>query len=303
MNKHLFNPLITSQIYDGHNEIKLDIAAASCLYIVTEILQTHVKLLVDTGLPYYILSQKYFEKLQHDHDIKLSSQSIKLTAAKGSQLEISGKATLEFYAKDICYEQDFINTKIQGIVGILGMDFLTKYDGSIKVNKQTLKSSKGTLKLNKQQSIARACILVKDDIAIRANTEQPIPAKIDQPCLKKEQVCFAEPVKYLTNKGYLLARTIVDPENENVIISVVNLSDQAIKINQQSVFGKLDEVDTVFLGDTHYKETSKDENVLPKHLQMLLESASPKLTPAEKDMPSCTTSRYFHVTRWHFRSD
>ena len=287
ISKHLFNPVITSQIYDDNNEIKADIAAASCLYIDTEILQTHVKLLVDTGSPYSILSQKHFEKLQHDHDIKLSSQSIKLTAADGSQLEISGKATLEFYAKGICYEQDFIIAKIQGIVGILGMDFLTKYDGSIKVNKQTLKTSKGTLKLNKQQSIACARILVKDDIVIKANTEQLIPAKIDQPCLRKEQVCFAEPVKYLTSKGCFLARTIVNPENENVIVSVVNLSDQAIKINQQSVLGKLDEVDTVFSGDTHFKETSKDEKVLPKHLQMLLESASPKLTPAEKEKMKC----------------
>ena len=99
ISKHLFNPVITSQIYDDNNEIKADIAAASCLYIDTEILQTHVKLLVDTGSPYSILSQKHFEKLQHDHDIKLSSQSIKLTAADGSQLEISGKATLEFMPK------------------------------------------------------------------------------------------------------------------------------------------------------------------------------------------------------------
>ena len=56
INKHLFNPVITSQIYDDNNEMKADIAAASCLYIDTEIFQTLVKLLVDTGLPYSILS-------------------------------------------------------------------------------------------------------------------------------------------------------------------------------------------------------------------------------------------------------
>ena len=54
INRHIFNPVITSQIYDDNNEMKADIAAASCLYI--EMFQTLVELLVDTGLPYSILS-------------------------------------------------------------------------------------------------------------------------------------------------------------------------------------------------------------------------------------------------------
>ena len=56
INKHLFNQVITSQIYDGNNEMKANIATASCLYIDTNMFQTLVKLLVDTGLPYFILS-------------------------------------------------------------------------------------------------------------------------------------------------------------------------------------------------------------------------------------------------------
>ena len=56
INKHLFNLVITSQIYDDNNEMKADIAAASCSYIDTEMFQTLVKLLVDTCLPYSIIS-------------------------------------------------------------------------------------------------------------------------------------------------------------------------------------------------------------------------------------------------------
>ena len=142
IHEHLLNPV----------EMKADIAATSCLYIVSEMFDTNVKLLVDTGSPYSILSQKHFEKLQQEHDIKLYSHPIKLTAAGGSKLDISGKVTINFRTMGITYEQDFIVARIQGIVGILGMDFLTKYDGSIKVRKQTLKTSKGKLKLNKQPS-------------------------------------------------------------------------------------------------------------------------------------------------------
>ena len=249
----------------------------------SEMFDTNVKLLVDTGSPYSILSQKHFEKLQQEHDIKLYSHTIKLTAADGSKLDISGIVTINFRTMGITYEQDFIVARIQGIVGILGMDFLTKYDGSIKVRKQTLKTSKGKLKLNKQPSTACARILVEKEIVIPANTEQIILAKIDQPCLRKEHICSTEPVKYLTNKGCFLARTIINLDSENALVSAVNLSEQAIKINQHSVLGKLEEVDTIFPATSHEKEASSSEQVLPKHLEPLLENASPKLTTVEKE--------------------
>ena len=40
--------------------------------------------------------------------------------------------------------------------------------------------------------------------------------------------CSAEPVKYLTNKGCFIARTLVNPKNEQAIVSLINLSDQSI---------------------------------------------------------------------------
>ena len=182
IHKQIINPVTVSTglINDDSNTTKTGIAEASCLYIDTEMFETNVMLLVDTGSPYSILSQKQFEKLQNKHAIKLSNQPVKLTAADGSQLEISGKAKIKFHTENICYEQDFIVARIQGIIGILGMDFLTKYDGSIKVNDRTLKTSKGKLKLNKQHSTDCARIFVNHDEVIQSNPQQLIPAKTDK---------------------------------------------------------------------------------------------------------------------------
>ena len=188
IHKQIINPVTvsTGQINDDTNKIKTGIAEASCLYVDTEMFETNVMLLVDTGSPYSILSQKQFEKLQNKHAIKLSDQPVKLTAADGSQLGISGKAKIKFRTENICYEQDFIVARIQGIIGILGMDFLTKYDGSIKVNDRTLKTSKGKLKLNKQHTTDCARIFVNHDEVIQSKTQQLIPAKTDQFDIGKE---------------------------------------------------------------------------------------------------------------------
>ena len=81
----------------------------------------------------------------------------------------------------------------------------------------------------------------------------------------------------------------------------VNLSDQVVKINQQSVLGKLEEVDTVYSRDSHPKENFTDEKVLPKQLQILLQNVSTRLSEAEEKKLSnllITASKRCHVTWW-----
>ena len=133
--------VLTSQIIDD-NEVYTNLKAASCLYLNATIFQTPLKILLDTGSPYSILSQKFFEKLQASHDIKLSKKTIKLTAADGSHLQIRGKVKLQFQSENLTFEQSFIIATIQGIVGILGMDFLITNDGDVKVKKQILQPSR-----------------------------------------------------------------------------------------------------------------------------------------------------------------
>ena len=96
---------------------------------------------------------------------------MKLTAADGSKLDISGKAQLEFQAEGVTFKQQFIIAKITGIAGILGMDFLIAYRGDIKIKKQVLKTVNGRLQLHKQTSQTCARIVIADKTDIPANTE------------------------------------------------------------------------------------------------------------------------------------
>ena len=145
--------VLTGQINDEY-ETNINFNAASCMYLSATVFHAPLKLLMDTGSPYSILSLKYFEKLQSSNDMKLIRDDIKLTAADGSPLEIAGKTKVQFQSENVIFEQELIVANIKGIIGILGMDFLTANDGTIKIKKQILKTSRGRLKLYKQTSYA-----------------------------------------------------------------------------------------------------------------------------------------------------
>ena len=162
------------------------------------------------------------------------------------------------------------------------MDFLVSHDGSIRIKKHILKTSKGRLKLHKQASNACARIIIADSTTIPANTETLLHCKVDKPFIRKEQTCPVEPANYLTSKGCFVARTLVDPDCDDVVMSVVNLSDQTVKLNQNSVLGKLEDVESIYSGQSHSSKNLSSSKELPKHLHILTENASPKLSVDEK---------------------
>ena len=143
--EEILQPIITNQIYPDIAETQVNVTPASCLYLNTTIFTSQLKLLLDTGSPYSILSHTCFKNLENQHNIKLTKEVMKLTAADGSHLDISGKVQLEFQAEGITFKQEFIIAKIKGIAGILGMDFLNAYGGDIKIKKQILKTVNGRL--------------------------------------------------------------------------------------------------------------------------------------------------------------
>ena len=207
-------------------------------------------------------------------------------------MQIRGKVKLQFQSENLTFEQEFIIANIQGIVGILGIDFLITNDGDVKVKKQILKTSSGRLRMYKQTSNACARIVIADSTAIPANTEKFLHCTVDQPIIRKENMCSVEPANYLTSKGCFVARTLVDPDCDDVVMSVVNLSDQTVKINQHSVLGQLEDVEEICSGDEITNENSSYQHKLPDHLQVLLENSSAQLSATEKQQLSELLMKY-----------
>ena len=101
-----------------------------------------------------------------------------------------------------------------------------------------------------------------------------------------------EPSNYLTSSCGFVARTLVDTDCDDVVISVVNLSNQTRKINQRSVLGKQEDVEEIYSGDSNSSTNRLNKNELPDHLQICLENVSSKLSETQKQNLSEMLAKY-----------
>ena len=105
-------------------------------------------------------------------------------------------------------------------------------------------------------------------------------------------MCLVETANYLTSKGCFVAQTLVDPDCDDVVMSVVNLSDQTVKVNQHSVLGQLEDVEQICPGDEITNENSSYEHELPDRSQVLLDNSSAQLSATEKQQLSELLVKY-----------
>ena len=85
---------------------------------------------------------------------------------------------------------------------------------------------------------------------------------------------------------------MVNSTDENAVLSVVNLSDQAVKINQNSV---LEDTESIFCNDSNLHESLPCNPQVPEHLKVLLENPSSRLSSGEKHKLSQLLVRYQDV--------
>lgn len=81
------------------------------------------KLLIDTGSPVSLLSKEVFEKFKISQLEEIEST---MTTANGNELKVKGKCHLPIKMEHFKFKQDMIVADLDGISGILGMDFFEK---------------------------------------------------------------------------------------------------------------------------------------------------------------------------------
>ena len=280
---------------ESHKEIELNTTFTSCLYLQADVCNQTCKFPIDTGSPYSIRSNQMYDKIQTKENLSRKVDHTRLRAADGSVIETSGKLLISLQIDRKAYSQEFIIAKIQGIDDIIGMDFLYQFDDNIHIKKQILFTSRGKITLFQQNSNTCARIQIADTTVIPSNTEILVKGKVEQPCIKNEAISISKPTKFLANRGCFIARTLVDPKDEDIIMPILNLSDESVEISQNSVIGVLQEVDQVHCPGQFTCKTKLSEsntNYLPEHLKPLVQNASEKLKPDEKQELTKLISQY-----------
>ncbi|XP_033731403.1 uncharacterized protein LOC117321033 [Pecten maximus] len=211
--------------------------------------------------------------LSYDCPAKNDSKS-----ASGSSLIVFGKADFVFKLGSHSFTQETVVATLQGLQGILGIDFLSRHDGTLSFGDNTLQLGGHKVKLNPQPVSQCAHIRVSETVSIPKNSECYFAGYVDGEIDSK--LGIIEPTKLVSNQGLLLAKTLIAPQKgREVTLSVLNLTAKDIKIQSNTFVGSLHSV-----GQVHEisEENHVDSTQLPPYLQDVLDRTSNKLTPAQK---------------------
>ncbi|XP_033756118.1 uncharacterized protein LOC117338864 [Pecten maximus] len=245
--------------------------SSGCLYAEVRFSEQFCRLLVDSGYPVSILSLKEFHRLGLSV-ASLHKADTSLTAADGRGLEVQGEIILSFKVGNLTFEHGFIVASLDNLPGILGVNFLEKYRCELLIGKQTLRTSVGKIKLFKQWTSNCA--------RIRLSRKDVVPAQSEQLVECKTSGCFTNTLSW-RNQCLFIARSLVQPTEGKVVVSVVNLGDKGVGLASDSVLGTVNAVDEVVgLDDSStLPQGTSDPNIeCPTHLQTLLDRSSSQLT-------------------------
>ena len=232
--------------------------------------------LVDSGSAATIISSKVFKKIGIDSSV-LKHSSNTLTAANGGDIKVEGKLRVPFEIDNQQFEYEILVADLDGIQAVLGNDFLEDFDVSVKFGKACMQIGKHKIKLVRQDSNAMARIKVSNSVIIESGSESVIQGYIDGHFKTPEGIM--EPYKLITQKGLLMAKSVVSPDSENVAISVINISDQNVRLQRNTTVASLQTIQSIEnISSCDDIKGNLKEQVLPKHLQPLLDATSDTLT-------------------------
>lgn len=115
--------------------ILLSAIAKECWFCSVDIQNININMLVDTGSVVTILSKQVFDKIHTESVPALHAVESNLTVADGGILTNYGKVSMDFRIGCCSFSQDTIVAGLQGINGIIGLDFLEKTSWSYRSSK------------------------------------------------------------------------------------------------------------------------------------------------------------------------
>lgn len=87
--------------------------------------------MVIAGCSVTLIYQNTIETVDPSYRADIESVSITLVTASGNELPILGKKKLTFKIGNNVYTHDILIVEIEGMSGIVSLDFLMKYDGKM----------------------------------------------------------------------------------------------------------------------------------------------------------------------------
>ena len=258
--------------------------SGSCYYVNGRIDTCRGKFLIDTGSSISVVATEVLGKLNQKINIEPTDRKVR--TANAGLLDIKGTCSLSIRLDHLTFQQEFIIADVEESLGILGVNFLDQYRADIKIKKRILKTDQGKVKLHKRGAQVCNKLQLCENVIIPAQSETLVKAYM--PNKSPSSFSVLEPSHQYVDQGLLIARTLLNPSQNQMTISVLNVSDKNIKLRESTSLGTAQPVDQI----ANYSKEGEGEQTpsgssgngkFPEFLQPLLDNLSTELDSEERE--------------------
>jgi transposase InsO family protein len=272
------------------------------LYIQAQVHNRIVNCLIDTGSTITVLHpNKYFEIPEAERPA-LEATNCRLKMADGGLVSPIGSTVLTFQINGKMLRQRMIIAEVMAPI-VLGYDFLYEYDCHINITSSSITIDGQAMQCELESQMPSLFqVQVSETVVVPPHSEMVMPAE-----LEGGRVGFTagviEPMGRADKNGVLIARTLVDPSRDKVLLRAVNLTAKPQTVYKGTRVATCERIDKLLdskVDKTLYetarvnKMSSTPDNSdagVPEHLEGLYATCKDNLTADQQH-----TFREFLVT-------
>ena len=266
---------------DKENRPPIHISPKSCMFVNITVGDQTCRCLIDTGSSVSILVKSIFNKIGGDES-QLQKVEQTLTTTDGTPMAVLGSNLYQIEISGYMTQLSLVIADISGVNGILGMDFLSEPGITLNIGQNKMHINGNTINLLRDGNYQCARVKLGQKVSIPPCSEIEVKAIVEG----KVGHCdhsIVEPVKLLNKKGLLVARTVIDCNQSETIMSVLNLSDTQVKLQKNTLIGTIQPVESIQELSIQTGSEAVSQNVpFPEYLRPLIDNVSSKLISEQK---------------------
>ena len=235
-------------------------------YLYAELSKTmpEVSFLIDTGAIVSLLPEIIYRRLPADERPPLTKSDRSVCCGNEQTIRVRGVAFMVITIERLEYQAAFHVTP-DVPRGLLGTDFLSRYEGDIQSRRRRLHLNGREIKLYDELGMPLYHNVVSErTVRVPPGTRYVVPGRIKGKGELDDEPFVVEGVNALFEKsGILVAKMITTHHNYRLGIEVHNTTDEPQRINKNTVLGTLAKVKQIFPWSGHVPMASGHEEQLP----------------------------------------
>jgi hypothetical protein len=281
VNARSFRPGVVSAIH------------TTCWYLPAQLDSLSLDMLMDSGSTYTILDHALFMTIPQEARPKMRTVSLILKGASGELLSVHGEVTMNLHLGAQSFPVDMKVVTLGERGGLLGLDFMHKYDCTVNMSKGLLQLGAAStfIRMVKRKRVHCSRLEVDRTTRVPPQHEAIVYTRISKDDDNYQgPYGLVEPVKSFSWNRLAVAKSVVTPNDGLVPVQVANFTGKPIKLESGSVLAQLCSLEGVEVTPFEATKAPKagemidagDPWEVPAHLQPIIDGVDPSVPETGK---------------------